>query len=67
MAVNFNHPRLVEIRAKASAGTVTFDELKEAIAIMREGRVSAHIVSAKSRAAAAPIDTGDLLKQLEGL
>lgn len=67
MAVNFNEPRLVSIRAKAKDGTMTKEELQEAIAIMREGRVSAHIVSAKSRAAAAPIDTGDLLKQLEGI
>ncbi len=65
MAVNFNDPRMVEARAKAKAGTLTFDEYKEVIALMREGRVGAHIVSAKSRSAAAPVNTDDLLKSLE--
>lgn len=65
MAVNFNDPRMVEARRKSKEGTLTFDEYKEVIALMREGRVSAHIVSAKSRAAAAPVNTEDLLKELE--
>lgn len=67
MAVNFNDPRMVSAREKSKAGTLTFDEYKEVIALMREGRVSAHIVSAKSRSAAAPVNTDDLLKQLEGI
>jgi hypothetical protein len=65
MSVNFNDPRLVEARLKAKAGTLTFDELKAAIAIMREGRQSAHVVSAKARSAAAPVNTEDLLKELD--
>lgn len=65
MSVNFNDPRMVEARAKAKAGTLTFEEYKEVIRLMREGRISAHIVSAKSRTATAPINTDDLLKSLE--
>ena len=64
MAVNFNDPRMVAARAKSRDGTLTFDEYKEVIALMREGRVSAHIISAKSRSAAAPVNTDDLLKEL---
>lgn len=64
MAVNFNDPRMVAARAKSKAGTLTFEEYKEVIALMREGRVSAHIISAKSRTAAAPVNTDDLLKEL---
>lgn len=67
MAVNFNDPRMVAAREKSKAQTITFEEYKEVIALMREGRVSAHIVSAKSRAASAPVDTADLLAQLEGI
>lgn len=65
MALNFNDPRMVAARAKAKAGTLTFEEYKEVIALMREGRVGAHIASAKSKAAAAPVNTEDLLKSLE--
>jgi len=65
VSVNFNHPELVEARAKAKAGTLTFEELKNAISIMREGRQSAHIVSAKSRSAKAPVNTEDLLAELD--
>lgn len=67
MAVNFNHPLMQSAREKSKLGTLTFEEYREVIALMREGRISAHIVSAKSRSAAAPINTDDLLKQLEGL
>lgn len=63
--MNFNDPRLVAARAKARDGTITFDELKEAISLMREGRSSAHIISAKSRTAKAPVDAAELLKSLE--
>lgn len=64
MAVNFNDPKMVEARRKSKDGTLTFEEYKEVIALMREGRITAHIVSAKSRAASAPVNTEDLLKDL---
>lgn len=67
MAVNFNDPRMVSAREKSKAGTLTFEEYKEVIALMREGRVGAHIVSAKSRSAAAPVSSADLLKELDSL
>lgn len=65
MAVNFNDPKMVEARRKSKDGTLTFEEYKEVIALMREGRISAHIVSAKSRSAAAPANADDLLKELD--
>jgi len=56
---------MVAARAKSKAGTLTFEEYKEVIALMREGRIGAHIASAKSKQAAAPVNTEDLLKSLE--
>lgn len=65
MAVNFNDPRLVEARRKSKLGTLTYEEYREAISIMREGRVTAHFVSAKARTDSAPVNTDELLKSLE--
>lgn len=62
--MNPNDPRLVAARNKARAGTLTIDELREAITLMREGRAAAHVISAKSRAAKAPVDTDSLLGEL---
>lgn len=55
-------------RQKALAGTITQDEMREAIKMLRAGRVSASHASAKSRgtrAAKAPVDVDDLLKELD--
>lgn len=67
MAKNFNDPFLVECRRKCADGSITMEEYKQAIAYMREGRQAAHVVSAKSRAAAAPVNTDDLFSELDKL
>jgi len=62
--------RIQQLRQKAQLGELTIEETKEAINLMRQGRVSAAQTSAKSRskkAAAAPVDSDALLNQLEGL
>lgn len=65
--------RLAELRAKTLNNTVTQEELKEAIILMRNGRVQAAATSAKSKAtrstAAAKknINSDDLLSELDGL
>lgn len=43
------------------------DEMREAVRLMREDRVSASISSGKARAKKAPVDADALLKELEGL
>lgn len=61
--------RLMELRNKQTRGeNLTMEELKEAIHIMRDGRVAAQVTSTKARTAKAqkaqPIDSDDLLSQL---
>ena len=63
--------RLAELRQKSMMNTLTTEEMKEAINIMRQGRVAAQVSSTKSRTAKAnaktPINSDDLLAGLEGL
>jgi len=47
--IDYNTDRLNELRAKARTHSLAKEELKEAILLMRQGRVSAAIVSTKSR------------------
>ena len=47
---------IAALRAKEAAGTLTDEELRGILRKMREGRVTASTVSAKSRAAKAPVD-----------
>lgn len=58
-------------RSKVVAGTITEGEMKEAILVLREGRVGASIASEKSRAKknvkVAVVDADDLLDELKGL
>lgn len=61
-------------RQKARDGTLTQDEMKDAIKLMRSERVGAAVVSASSRAAKSvakekkkPISGDDLLSELDGL
>lgn len=60
--------KLAEIRAKQTRGeTLTMEEMREAISLMREGRVAAATTSAKARTAkpkAGPINSDDLLRDL---
>lgn len=41
--------RIVALRAKAEDGTATLDEMREGVRLMRADRVSAAVVSEKSR------------------
>ena len=59
--------KLEEWRQKAAAGTITTEEMRECIQAIRQGRVSAATVSAKSRAAKAPIAVGDLEDEIDNL
>jgi len=63
------HLKLAEYRRKAADGTLTLDEMREAVKFMRQGRVSAAAASANSRAkkSAAPVNADSLLAELEGL
>lgn len=61
-------------RAKAAEGSITMEEMIEAIKAIRKERVNAQEVSTKSRAttakkkaAAQPIDSDDLLSGLDSL
>ena len=57
-------------RAKAAAGTLTREEMAQAIIALRAGRVGAAIASEKSRRAKAKVeipDANDLMKEMEGL
>jgi len=60
--------QLAELRAKQQRGEqLSFEELKKAITLMREGRFAAQVTSTKSRTAkakAAPVNSDDLLSQL---
>lgn len=57
-------------RQKAAEGTLTLDEMKEAIVALRQGRVAAAAASqtAKRKVAKAAVPSAeDLLSDLEGL
>ena len=57
-------------REKQAAGTLTLEEMKEAIQALRGGRVSAAIASSVSKAKKAPVvipASDDLLDELRGL
>jgi hypothetical protein len=63
--------RIQQLRAKALAGTITQEELREGLAVLRQGRVQAATTSEKSRAAksakSTPVNSDDLLNELGGL
>ncbi len=65
------HLKLAEYRRKSADGTITLDEMREAVKLMRQGRVAAAATSAASRskkaASAAPVNADNLLAELEGL
>lgn len=54
-------------RQKSLDGTLTQDEMREAIGLLRQGRAAAAATSAKSRSKKAPVDSGALLDQLDSL
>ena len=65
--------KIQEWRAKAQAGTLTQDEMREAIAALRKDRAGVQQATAGSRvtktktAAGKKPDADDLLSELEGL
>lgn len=72
MALSFEiQARLDELRQKSLAGTCTPEEYREALSIMREGRVQAAATSAASKArkstAKAAVNVDDLFGKLDGI
>lgn len=64
------HLKLAEYRRKSADGTITLDEMREAVRLMRQGRVAAAEANAKAKKAASgkpTVNAADLLSQLEGL
>lgn len=61
------HTKVQLYRQKARDNTLTQDEMKEALIFLRQGRVAAAATSATSRAKKAPINSDDLLSELEGI
>lgn len=63
--------RIAQLRARANDNTITDDEYKEAIQLLRADRVSAvyngEKKSARSKVKAAIPDALDMLNELEGL
>lgn len=59
--------RVAEWRKKEAEGTLSDEEMREAIRAIRAGRVSASQTSTRSRAAKAPVDVGNLLEKLSKL
>ena len=62
--------KLTEWRRKSAEGTLTLDEMKDAIKLLRQGREAALVASAagKRKAAAKVIPNADeLLGELDGL
>ena len=59
---------IASYRAKAAAGTLTPEEQKHAVQLLRQARMSAVQTSAKKRTASkAAVDTDRLLSELENI
>lgn len=63
--------KIAEWRRKSADGTITVDELREAMKVLRQNRMSTADAAAaskksggKKKSPAAPIDAADLLSQL---
>lgn len=62
--------KLAELRAKTAAGTITLDEMREAIKLLRGSRVSAQDAAKASKTKSTksgPVDAAGLLNELSGL
>jgi hypothetical protein len=66
--------KITEWRHKCADGSITLDEMREAVKVLRANRVSAAEAAAKSKSGGAkskksstPVDAGSLLDQLNGL
>jgi hypothetical protein len=65
-----NQPTSVQVdlwKQKAIEGTMTEDEGRQAIAILRQGRANAAIAGAAKKAKAGPVDVDALLGELDSL
>ena len=63
------HLKLAEFRRKAANNTISLDEMRAAVVLMRQGRIAAAAASTtKARKASSTPANGDsLLAELEGL
>lgn len=64
--------QISEWRRKAADGSITLEEMREAIKVLRANRLTSLEAAAKSKSRskktpAAPVNAGDLLDQLNGL
>jgi hypothetical protein len=59
--------KIAEWRERAIAGTLTAEETRAWIAMVRQGRVSAQTRSTASRAKKAPVDVSSLMDELDNL
>lgn len=65
--------RLAELRQKSRDNTLTMEEMREAITLLRNDRVGAHAVSARAKATKSAAkekpntNATDLLSELDGL
>lgn len=59
--------KLVEWRSKAAAGTLSIEEMKQAIQYLRSARLGASTAAEKKATSKKVINSGDLLAELEGL
>ena len=59
--------RIETLRVKSLAGTITLDEMRESIKLLRENRLSAAQASKPSRAKAPPRSADELLSELDKL
>lgn len=62
--------RLAELRQKGRAGTLTLEECREGVRLLREDRIGASAASSKARVAKTKanreVDSNALLAELEG-
>lgn len=59
--------RIAELRSAARTRELSNEELREALSLMRQGRVGAAQASATSKAKKAPVDADALLGELANL
>lgn len=72
--MSFDHEtalKIAEYRRKSADGTITLEEMRAAVALMRQGRLAAKTASAAKRertaATRAPVDSDALLSELDAL
>lgn len=59
--------RLTQLRAKAIDGSITMEEMKEVIRVLRQGRLAAAESAQKSKAKKSSKSADDMLSELGGL